>query len=402
MNFVFVGSSPRAWGSEQHFVSLAKACHQAGHRVVAVVRAGSEVALLLSEAGLDVRATPFRGGEDPRAMLATFKAVREIDADWLVTCHKKHYWFLLLLARLTGTKLAVFRHLTFINDWFTRVVFPRLVDRFFVVSDFALEALVAAGAPRNRLTRLYNPIDLQQFKPDPEERSRTRAQLDLPDDAIVVGFVGRHESSKGVRELHAALTRLMATTAKLYAVWVGNGPEWQETQCAAGTSGFASRHRFIEWTRTPERFYVAFDCFAAPSLAPETFGRVVAEAQACGIPVVASTAGGLREVFADGETGVEFSGHDFVVLAGLIERLCADSAQRAAMSRAARMFVRQFDPGIILGEFLESLEQVGQARTEKSKVAEKPMVTQELFDLPPQAISPSNVRQRFRSRFTKY
>jgi len=355
MNFVFVESSRRAWGSEQHFVGLAKACHEAGHGVIAVVRAGSDVANLLTQAGVVVRGTPFRGGADPRAMLTAFKAVREIRADWLVTDHQKHYWPLFALARLTGTRLAVFRHMAYVRGWLTRAIFPRLVDRFFVVSDFALEALAQAGAPRNRLTRLYNQVDMQRFQPDAVRRLRTRAELQLPADALVVGFVGRHESGKGVRVLREALAQAMTFHPNLYAVWVGGGPEWQATQAAVQRSGYEYRHRFVEWTNAPEQIYVALDCLVAPSQAIETFGRVVAEAQACGVPVLASVVGGLREAFTAGQGGEVCSCADAALLAAQILRVCEHETQRVAMGRAGRRYVRRFDTRVITRAFLRHL-----------------------------------------------
>jgi glycosyltransferase involved in cell wall biosynthesis len=355
MNFVFVGSSPRAWGSEQHFIGLAKACHEAGHRVIAIVRADSEVAALLKLAGIDVRPTPFRGGEDPRAMYAAFKAIREIRADWLVTGHKKHYWALYVLARLTGTKLAVFRHLLYVRGWLTRTIFPRLVDRYFVMSDFALEALVATGAPRHRLTRLYNQIDLRQFRPNVARRAQMRSELNLPADAIVVGFVGRHEEGKGVRILRDALRLAMEVNPKLYALWTGSGPIWTETQSAVLTSENSHRHRFVEWSRTPEHIYAALDLLVAPSQAAETFGRVVAEAQACGVPVIASSAGGLVETFAAGRSGELFMGCDPADLAQQIIRFCDNEPMRNEFGIAGRRFVKQFDSEIIVREFVEEL-----------------------------------------------
>ncbi len=359
MNFVFVGSSPRAWGSEQHFIGLAKACQEAGHRVIAVVRAGSEVACLMNQAGIDVRAVPFRGGEDPRAMYAAFKAIREIRADWIVTAHKKHYWPLYLLARMTRTRLAVFRHLVYVNDWATRVVFPRLVDRFFVVSDFALETLVQAGAPRERLTRLYNQIDLRQFRPDPEARAQTRAELELPSNALVVGFVGRHEIGKGVHILREALNLAMEVHPNLYALWVGSGPEWLATKAMLRAGAHHRRHRFVVWTRAPEQMYAALDCLVAPSVAPETFGRVVAEAQACGVPVIASAAGGMAEVFAAGQGGEVLSQLDPAVLAEKILRLVDDENRRQVMARLGRQFVRRFDSAVIVRQFIGHLSTAG-------------------------------------------
>lgn len=369
MKLVFVGSSPRAWGSEQHFVGLAKACHEAGHRVVAVVRAESEVATLLMQAGVDVRATPFRGGEDPRAMYAVYKAIREIGADWIVTGHKKHFWPLYILAKWTGTRLAVFRHLVYVRDWLTRAIFPRLVDRFFVVSDFALEELVEAGAPRERLTRLYNQIDFRQFHPDEHAGEQTRAALGIPPDAVVVGFVGRHEEGKGVRILRDALTMAMSVNPNLYAIWTGNGPEWEATQSVLKASASASRHRFVDWIRNPEQIYVALDCLVAPSLAKETFGRVVAEAQACGVPVIASAAGGMLETFAPGESGDLCRGRDPEALAEQILRMIENGDRRKAMGAAGQRFVRQFDSNLIARCFVQNLGATGRGYAEEPRIA---------------------------------
>jgi glycosyltransferase involved in cell wall biosynthesis len=352
---VFVDSSRCAWGTEQHFVDLARGCHEGGHRVIAVVRAGSDVATLLARAGVEVRTTPFRGGADPRALVKVWQAVREIGADWLVTDHQKHYWALYALARLTGARLAVFRHMAWLRGWLSKVLFTRLVDRFFVVSDFALEQLARDGAPRGRLTRLYNPIDLQRFRPDSEQRARTRAALGLPSDAFVVGFVGRHELGKGVHILRDALPTVMARDPRIHAVWVGHGPEWGATRAASVASGFADRHRFVDWTHHPEQYYVACDCLVAPSVAVETFGRVVSEAQACGVPVIASTVGGLAEAFEPGRSGHVVRGNDSTSLAQSVLSLVTDRPSHARMSEAGRNFVRRFELAGIADLFVTEL-----------------------------------------------
>ena len=351
MNFVFVESSRRVWGSEQHFVDLAIGCRTAGHRVEAVVRAGSDVARLLERAGIVVHATPFRGGADPRAMRIAWKTVRAIKADWIVTDHLKHYWPLYLLARASGTRLAVFRHMAYIRSWFTRTLFPRLVDRFFVVSRFERDKLAAAGACSSFLLTLYNPIDLGRFSPDPDTGRRTRAQLGLPPRARVVGFIGRHDASKGVSVLRQALAHAMDRDTDLHALWVGEGPEWQPTRDIVAAGVHASRHHFVPWTEATERYHVALDCLVCPSEIEETFGRVLAEAQACGVPVIASNRGGLPEAFAPGESGLLWSDDDPATLSALILELLRDPQRGAAMGQAGRAFVERFSTPRIVAEF---------------------------------------------------
>ncbi len=372
MRIVFVESSSRAWGSEQHFINLAKGCQLAGHRVVAVVREASDVARLLKDAGVDVRETPFRGGADPRALLLTWRVLKELDADWLVTDHQKHYWALYVLALMTGTKLAVFRHMAYIRSWFNRVVFPRLSDRFFVVSDYALQALIDAGAPAARLSKLYNPIDLQRFKPDTARAAQTRAALKLPDDAYLVGFIGRHELGKGVEVLRKALSLAMAQDPQLHAVWVGVGPEWRNTQSVIAQDANATRHVFVDWTDRPEDYLVALDTLIAPSQEIETFGRIVAEAQACSVPVIASRVGGMLEAFEPNRSGVVFESGCPVRLAKKILNLKQDPCRRAWMARVGRDFVKQFDTQCVVRLFEQSLRAAVPNRPSRQKQVASP------------------------------
>lgn len=357
MKLVFVESSSRKWGSEQHFVDLAIGCRAAGHRVEAVVRAGSDVARFLERAGVQVHATPFRGGADPRAMRVVWKTVRDLKADWIVTDHLKHYWPLLLLARATGTRLAVFRHMAYIRGRITRTVFPRLVDRFFVVSRFERDSLAAGGVARP-LT-LYNPIDLQRFVPDPDARQQVRAEFGLPQDARLVGFIGRHEVSKGVVALRLALASAMNQDPALHAVWVGEGPEWQPTRDMVTAGADADRHHFVPWTDAVERYYAALDCLVCPSEIAETFGRVLAEAQACGVPVIASDRGGLPEAFEPGRTGLLWADGDPATLAKLILDLLGDRERCETMGTAGRIFVQRFSVPRIVTEFERLLEDGG-------------------------------------------
>ncbi|MGC3982532.1 MAG: glycosyltransferase family 4 protein [Steroidobacteraceae bacterium] len=359
MKFVFVESSRRAWGSEQHFINLAVGCHAAGHEVVAVVKRDSDVARLLVEGGVKVIETPFRGGADPRAMLATYRAIKRLRADWVITDHQKHYWALYFLARMTGTRVALFRHMAYVRGWLTRVLLPRLVDRFFVVSDFALHALAEAGAPETRLSKLYNPIDLQRFKPDPQQAAATRTALNLPNNAYLLGFIGRHEWGKGVDVLREALSLAMAQDPNLHAVWVGAGPLWSTTEQAIVKGDYADRHRMIDWTDKPEHYLMALDCLVVPSQQVETFGRIAAEAQACCVPLIASRIGGLAEAFEPDRSGLAYEGNCPAQLAKLILSIRHDESRRQWMGKLGRDFVKQFDTPYIVRLFEQALNDTG-------------------------------------------
>ncbi|MEU2551243.1 glycosyltransferase [Streptomyces sp. NPDC013313] len=158
------------------------------------------------------------------------------------------------------------------------------------VSPTVAERLTRWGVPRPRIAVVPNGIDLDGFRFDPERRRLTRARLGLPDDAFVVGGIGRLTSGKRFDVLIGALARLPGDCRLLL---VGGGPQEAALRRAAEESGVAGRVLF-----TGERPYVpdgspgpdlpaltsAMDVLAAPS-PEEAFGLAVVEALAAGLPV---------------------------------------------------------------------------------------------------------------------
>jgi glycosyltransferase involved in cell wall biosynthesis len=94
------------------------------------------------------------------------------------------------------------------------------------------------------------------------------------------------------------------------------------------------------------------DVVTLPSIGPETFGRVLVEAQACGVPVLGSRNGGIPETMEDGVTGHLLPPGDAVAWEAAILRLADDDPARRRMGRLGREFVeRVFDARIVAAEF---------------------------------------------------
>ncbi len=336
MRILFVDASRNGWGTEQHLVCLAAALAEAGHSVSAVVKRDSRVAVLLAERGVRTHATKFRGGADPRGILTTINAIRRDSPDWIVTNRCKLYWTVWAIARLMGTQVAVFRHLADIRRWHTRCVLPRLVDRFFVVSEFARQRLIAEGSPAARIRVLYNPIDTDRLLRRPGHRQCVRSSLGLSPRDFVVGFVGRIEREKGVRVLWDALAPLMAASPRIHLLCVGDGPESKLWQNLAQDAGVAGRCHFEGWTSDIGNYYSAMDLLVAPSIAPETFCRVIAEAQANGVAVIGARVGGIPEAFLPGRSGLLVEPGDVRGLRRRISRLFNDPGLRARYGDVGR------------------------------------------------------------------
>jgi glycosyltransferase involved in cell wall biosynthesis len=103
-----------------------------------------------------------------------------------------------------------------------------------------------------------------------------------------------------------------------------------------------------------------------PSVLPEAFGLAALETAAAGKPIVASDIGGLRDVVADGESGLLVAPGDREALRSAMQRLLADAGLRERMGQAGRARARSFGPETVVPRFEEAYEAAMRARRAKS------------------------------------
>jgi UDP-glucose:(heptosyl)LPS alpha-1,3-glucosyltransferase len=157
------------------------------------------------------------------------------------------------------------------------------------------------GTDPERLTLVYNGVDLERFHPDGRDRHRRLARegLRIGQEAWVVLFVGSGFERKGLGPLLEAFARDADRTRRL--VVTGKGAIEHYQRVAAGL-GVADR---VVWTgphKEVERLYAAADVVALPARY-EPFGNVHLEALACGLPVLTSAHAGGAEVVRPGDNG---------------------------------------------------------------------------------------------------
>ncbi|WP_298817082.1 glycosyltransferase family 4 protein [Chloroflexus sp.] len=188
-------------------------------------------------------------------------------------------------------------------------------------------------------TVVFNGIDTGMFQPQPPD-STFRERLGLPADAPLLLFVGRLQPWKGVETAIRALPHI----PRAILLIAGDGEDRSRLAAIAAELGLSARVRFLgsvpRW-QLPG-LYASVDLLVATSYASETFGIGPVEAQACGLPVVATRFGGFPEVVADGQTGLLVPPRDPVALAAAINTLLADPNRRAAMAAAAPVWAAQF------------------------------------------------------------
>lgn len=214
------------------------------------------------------------------------------------------------------------------------------VERFFCISGAQRDVLVRAGMPADLLTVKHN------FVPDPGVRREGDGEHLL--------FLGRLAEAKGVRVLTAAWDMIAAEGGVgVPLVLAGSGP--LEAEVRAWAEG-RDDVRYVGLLDPDEvRKAVARSvAVVAPSLAPETFGLVVAEAMAAGVPAVAAGHGAFVEIVDDGVTGLLHRPGERTSLASCLRRITADAAGNRDMGRAARHRYEQgFSPAVGLARLEE-------------------------------------------------
>ena len=225
------------------------------------------------------------------------------------------------------------------------------------------ELLDWVGVPRDRLRVVHNFVDFDVFQPrGPEARARARRELGLADDALVLLVSGRLSPQKHHLGLALALGRLRRQgrlPENLVLLFAGRPRDrWYARLVppAMRRAGVASQVRALGVVSVEEvpRLYAASDVLLLPSLW-EGLANVALEAQACGLPVVASDKANVDDIVAHGETGLvaplTLGMRPYAEALG--QMLALSPEARAAMGQKARERVRRlFDPDRALQSFL--------------------------------------------------
>lgn len=211
----------------------------------------------------------------------------------------------------------------------------RTTTALVAVSPEVRDDLVALHvAPATKFTVVRLGIDLgSRVDNDGAQRSETRRQMGLGEDAFVIGWVGRMTAVKRTDAVVRTLQKLVERGVDAYVVLVGDGPDRNQLEQYAHDLGVIRRCLFLGYQEDVARFYDAVDVLLLPSINEGTPVSVI-EALAARRPVVATRVGGIPDVVRDGVDG--FLVDDPDELAARLEELAADPDLRARMGAAGR------------------------------------------------------------------
>jgi glycosyltransferase involved in cell wall biosynthesis len=247
-----------------------------------------------------------------------------------------------------------------------RVAMP-LVRRLADAVMFDGEALITLHGGRESLSMpvfvYFPPVDTRRFAPSAERRREVRNELGISANAPVVGTVSSLNPMKGVEYFLDAAAQVAAARPGAWFVVVGGAPAshrayGERLRERANELGLANSIVFAGERADVERWYPAFDVDLITSL-PRSEGTTTTalEAQACGVPVVATRVAAVGEVVADGVTGLLVPPERPQAIADAVLWLLADDELRAGMGAAGReAAIERFDAERAAEVYVEAYE----------------------------------------------
>lgn len=264
-----------------------------------------------------------------------------------------------LAARRVGARLVLHEHfadprMPAYQAWADRWLAP-LTDRAIAVSGSTRDFLVRERfVPAEKVRLIWNGAPLDEFAPVPRERGlAVRRGLGLPDEAPVVGSVGRLSHQKGHRHLLDAAARVVARRPEVRFLIAGDGDLMEALKRQARELRLADRVVFAGHRTDVPDVLGAIDVLGISSLYEGT-PLALFEAMAAGKAVVSTAVDGCREVLEDGVTGLLVPPADAAALAEALLRVLDDASLRASLSRGAREASRRYDVGACV-EQMEAL-----------------------------------------------
>lgn len=207
-----------------------------------------------------------------------------------------------------------------------------------------------------KMVPILNGIDIDRYQPYADEVKcrETAARYNLPDDAFLVGTVGRLEPVKNYTMLLRAFAKLEDQSGrKPHLVLVGEGSCCSELQTLAADLGIVEQVSFLGMQYRVHEILPLLDVFVLSSLTEGTSISLL-ESQACGVPAVVTDVGGNGVVVRHGENGFVCQLHDEQAMTAALSQLQSDINLAQTLGRAARRRVlEEFDLNTMVRRYEE-------------------------------------------------
>jgi glycosyltransferase involved in cell wall biosynthesis len=370
MRILFISSIQMWGGAEVWLMDVMRGLRGRGHTVTLVCRPGTILEKNARTKGFDVVPVAMRSDFDPVVVGRMVRLLREREIDLVSTNMDKELRFGGLAARL-ARRVAVVpsREVDYPlkNKLRYRFTYNVLADQV-IANSVATKRSLLMNAPwlkTDRVAVVYKGIDPAPYLERPEEGEALRAELGIPKDAPLVGFVGQIIERKGIHDIAAAMPMVLAAVPTARFLFVGTGKLEGFLENRVTVEGLADRVVRAGFRSDIPAVMKAIDMLLLPS-SVEGFGYVLVEAMAAAKPTVATNVSSIPEIVQHGETGLLVDVQDPPRLADAIVRLLKDRELALSMGRRGReVMLEKFT----LDRMISGIEAVFDEQVRRRRVA---------------------------------
>ena len=295
---------------------------------------------ILRQRGIRSHCIDRRRGFDPAATLRLARLLRTERIGILNThCFSAGFWGRIAATLARTPRIVTTEHS--VAGWhqprkqrFGNRLLGPLTDRVVAVSDCVRHSLLGQGLSPALVVTIHNGILLQRFARTAEPASQ-RLSLGLPATGFFTGMIARCSPEKGGESWLRAITQLCREGADVHGVLVGEGPALRAWKALAKAEGIDQRVHYAGPQTDVVPWLGALDALICPS-SQESFGLAALEAQAAGVPVVATRIDGFLEVLHDGVDALLVAVDDPAGLAAAVRSLLQSPARAARLAEAGR------------------------------------------------------------------
>jgi L-malate glycosyltransferase len=330
-------------GSVQQMFQAASGLRARGHDVTIVSRPDATLAAKAAQHDLRFRALPLRNQFDVLSMIAMRRLIRQLEPE-VIHVHKgiAHAIALVAVTGMPVGALVVNRGVSFPLDRWNRGKYrTSRVDRIVTVCQQIKDVMVASGKlPPQKIEVVYAGTDLAVFNPEKEDAQSFRREKTIPNDRFLIGQVGIRDW-KGWKELIDAVATLAALHPNIHLALIGyrNESVANDVRNYAAAKGVATRVTPVEYRTDMPNVFASCDLVVDASWAGTGITGTVREAMAMAKPVVATDAGGNRELVSSPDVGWLIPMRDQNALTGAIAAVIRDPARASVIGRNARQHV---------------------------------------------------------------
>ncbi|MBC7250916.1 MAG: glycosyltransferase [Anaerolineae bacterium] len=339
-------------GSENHLLTLASRLDHSRYRLTfcLLVERGPDLSAYiaaLEDVGVEVVRFPIRADLDPLLLWRLVRFLRAAQPD-IVHTHLIHGdLYGTLAARLAGVPVVISTKHN--DDAFRRRGFYAWLDRALARSQSRIITIShhlkrfyteVEGLPADKLVIIHYGLDAGTFLRGTGEGTEMRAELGVPNDAPLVGVVGRLTEQKGHTYLLDAFAVVVQELPTARLLVVGDGELRPALARQVVRLGLQDSVTFAGRREDVPRIMTALDVLVMPSLW-EGFGLVLLEAMAAGKPIVASRVSAIPEIVVDGETGLLVPPRDVKALAAALIELLRNPQRAVEIGRRGRARLEQ-------------------------------------------------------------